>query len=145
MLSALRSAALFAIVSALAALSLPGCSQQGQGERCDSVKNGDDDCDSGLTCVGSGELLDKVTDRCCPAEGIETDSRCKRSSATGSGGSSAGGSAGTTAGGSSSEPGGAGAGTETGGTTSTDGGTSNQSNAGSPATDEASAGVGGAG
>jgi hypothetical protein len=78
MSSALRSAVVFAFVSAIAVLTVPGCAQQGEGERCDSAKNGDEDCDSGLTCVREGELAGGTTDRCCPAEGSETDKRCTR-------------------------------------------------------------------
>jgi hypothetical protein len=78
MSSALRPAAIFAAILALTALAMPGCSQQGEGERCVSAENGDGDCNSGLTCVASGKLLDKSTDRCCPAEGTQSDSRCTR-------------------------------------------------------------------
>jgi hypothetical protein len=112
MFSALRSAALFAFVSAIAVLTVPGCSQQGEGERCDSNKNGDEDCDSGLTCVSENLLLERTSDRCCPAEGTETDRRCNRGvpnspqsmAGTSSGGTSSGG---TSSGG--AENGGAGA------------------------------------
>jgi hypothetical protein len=76
--SVLRSAAVFAFVSAVAIMSAPGCSQQGEGERCDFFKNGDADCDSGLTCVKKIELLENITDRCCPADGTESDTRCTR-------------------------------------------------------------------
>jgi len=100
--SVLRSVAVFGFVAALAMLSAPGCSQQGQGERCDSAKNGDLDCDSGLTCTKKAQLLEGITDRCCPAEGSETDKRCTHgvaptmgSSGSGTGGSS--GNAGTAA------------------------------------------------
>jgi hypothetical protein len=97
MSSALRSAVVFAFVSAIAVLTFPGCSQQGEGERCDSAKNGDQDCDSGLSCVRLSELSDGVTDRCCPAEGSEGDKRCTRGTPpAASGGSS---SAGTSSGG----------------------------------------------
>jgi hypothetical protein len=107
MSSALRSAAVFAFVSAIAVLTVPGCSQQGEGERCDSAKNGDEDCDSGLTCVRLNELLEHTADRCCPAEGTETDRRCNRgaptapepTAGTSSGGTSSGG---TSSGGTSS-------------------------------------------
>lgn len=120
---ALRSACLFAFVSAIALLSVPGCSQQGQGERCDSI-NGDTDCDTGLSCIPKQKLLDGVTDRCCPAENTETDARCHRvsSSTSTSGGSSS-------TGGSSSPGGAAAAGDNSGGTSSLPevGGTSNSS------------------
>ena len=103
--SALRSAVVFAFVSAIAALTVPGCSQQGEGERCDSAKNGDQDCDSGLTCVRKGELLEGITDRCCPAEGSESDKRCTRgvATSTGSAGTSSS-TAGSSTAGSSAEP-----------------------------------------
>jgi hypothetical protein len=87
MSSVLRSAAVFAFVSAIGIVSVPGCSQQGEGERCDSAKNGDADCDSGLSCVKEAELSDHVTDRCCPAEGTESDTRCTRGTAVSMGGS----------------------------------------------------------
>jgi hypothetical protein len=106
MSSALRSAVVFAFVSAIAVMTVPGCSQQGEGERCDSAKNGDQDCDSGLTCIRSNELSDGVTDRCCPAEGSESDKRCTRGTpSTASGGSS---SAGSASGGAASASGGTG-------------------------------------
>ena len=95
---AFRSAVVFAFVSALAVMTVPGCSQQGEGERCDSAKNGDEDCDSGLTCVRSTELSDRATDRCCPAEGSESDKRCTRGApptSSGGSGSTGGASAGT--------------------------------------------------
>jgi hypothetical protein len=92
--SVLRSVAVFAFMSALAVLSAPGCSQQGEGERCDNAKNGDLDCDSGLVCVRKGELHDGITDRCCPpGMGTESDARCTRGTPVTTGGSSSGGSA----------------------------------------------------
>ncbi|HYQ14442.1 MAG TPA: hypothetical protein VEQ58_01750 [Polyangiaceae bacterium] len=117
--SALRSAAVFAFVSAVAALAMPGCSQQGEGERCDSAKNADADCDNGLTCIGKGDLLEHVTDRCCPAAGTESDKRCVRGSTMGSSGS--------------------------GGSSSSDAGTGGQPSDENPPTNEAGTGVGGAG
>jgi hypothetical protein len=140
--SALRSAVVLAFVSALAVLSMPGCSQQGIGERCDRAKNGDDDCDSGLSCVAKSELLDKVTDRCCPAVGSgKEDSRCTRATtgSSSSAGSSSGGTGGTSSGtgGTSSD---------TGGTSSDAGGTPSESEAGGPAAStDAGASSGGAG
>jgi hypothetical protein len=125
----LRPALVFAFASALALLSMPGCSQQGEGERCDAVKNGNDDCESGLVCVSHSLLLDQVTDRCCPAEGTGSDKRCTRgtaaSSSTTSGGTS------STSGGTTSDAGGAPS--DTGGTTSDSGGTT--SDAGGTASD----------
>jgi hypothetical protein len=98
--SVLRSVAVFAFLSAVTALSMPGCSQQGEGERCDLLANGDADCNDGLTCVPKNSLLEGTADRCCPAPGTESDARCKLHSMTpttgGSGGS--GGSSSNTAG-----------------------------------------------
>ena len=125
--SVLRSVAVFGFVAALALLSAPGCSQQGEGERCDSAKNGDLDCDSGLSCVKKAQLLEGITDRCCPAEGSETDKRCTRGVAPTLGSSGSG------AGGSSSSAGTAGTSAETAGSGAS----------GSPATD--TGGQGGAG
>jgi|GEM_PF-6126960 len=78
MSSALRSVVVFAFLSTIAVLTVPGCAEQGEGERCDSTKNGDLDCDSGLTCVRKIELVDGTADRCCPAMGAESDKRCIR-------------------------------------------------------------------
>jgi hypothetical protein len=103
--SVLRSVAVFAAVFAVAVMSMPGCSQQGEGERCDSAKNGNDDCDSGLVCVAARDLLDQATDRCCLPNNAVDDARCTRVGSPGSGGSNATG--GTT---SMDAPGGGGAG-----------------------------------
>lgn len=145
--SVLRSVAVLAFASAVAVVSASGCSQQGQGERCDFAKNGDGDCDSGLTCVKSGELADRVTDRCCPAANTETDSRCARGTpvaATG-GTSSTGGSA------SAGQPNGGAAGEPAAGSPSIPAGEGGMSGGGAPAEAgagtpaDASAGTGGAG
>jgi hypothetical protein len=113
MASALRSVAVFAVASALAVLSAPGCSQQGEGERCDISA----DCDSGLTCVSANDLLEEITNLCCPSEGDETTQRCTRKGT----GSSTGG---TSNGGSGSGLGGTAAGGTAAGAESEDGGTS---------------------
>jgi len=89
---ALRSIAALSFVTALAVLSAPGCSQQGEGERCDLDKNGDADCNDGLSCVPAKNLREGITDRCCPSEGTESDTRCTRATIMASGGSSSGGS-----------------------------------------------------
>jgi hypothetical protein len=150
--SALRSAAVFAFLSAVVVVSMPGCSQQGEGERCDQAANGDADCNDGLTCVASDNLLEMTADRCCPAAGTETDARCKLRSTgpTNNGGSS--GSGGTA--GSSSNTAGAPAGGEGGmssaaGSGGTGGapvvpGEAGMSNGGTPATptDGGSSGAG---
>jgi hypothetical protein len=135
MSSALRSAVVFALVSAFAVLTVPGCSQQGEGERCDKAKNGDEDCDSGLTCVAQNELIENVTDRCCPAEGTETDRRCNRGAPTAPQSMAGTSSGGTSNGGTSS------GGTESGGTESGGTGASGGESTGGGDT----AGAGGAG
>ncbi len=145
---ALRSVLLASLVCGFTALLAPGCSQQGEGERCDKAKTQNSDCDSGLVCVARNQLVDRSTDRCCPATpGDESDARCRRGSVTGAGGSpdsgeppapdgeggSSAGAAGATTttpdaggnGGAAQEPpttGGAGAGGATAGAPATDGG-----------------------
>ncbi len=103
-----RRLALAAFLPALLSFTfIPGCSQQGEGERCgDSVGYNDtDDCASGLTCT----QIDRAAKiyRCC-RPGVVTDSRCIP--VTSSGGDTAGtsGTAGTagTAGSSSAGTGG---------------------------------------
>ncbi len=134
--SALRSFAVLAFASAIAILSAPACSQQGEGERCDFSKNGDLDCDSGFTCVKANDLADRVTDRCCPAANTESDSRCARgtpmttttggsggsSTSGGTGGDASGGAAAETAAGSSGVPASSDGGMSGGGTPANDGG-----------------------
>jgi hypothetical protein len=107
MASVLRSALVFAFASTLIALSVPGCADQAEGERCDRTKaQGSGDCDSGLTCVPASELLVDITDRCCPPDGQESTDRCTRkgkgSSTGGSGGASSNG--GTSGSGGGGEP-----------------------------------------
>ena len=72
-----------------AALIISACARQGEGERCDFNNSGNDDCESGLVCVPSDELLDNSTDRCCPPNGY-TDDRCIRKGTTGTGGTDGG-------------------------------------------------------
>ena len=125
--SLLRSIAAFAVVSAMVVLSVPGCSQQGEGQRCDRNSNGDADCDSGLVCIASGSLRDSPVDRCCKADGSSSDSRCdpntgKPSNTGGSSGTAgSGGSSGSSAAGGGDE-GGTSAGTDAGGTSSSEAG-----------------------
>jgi hypothetical protein len=78
---ALRSVAALAVFFAGFGVLVSGCSQQGEGERCSSAQTGNADCDSSLTCVPATQLRNSTTDRCCPAAGTETDSRCARGSA----------------------------------------------------------------
>ena len=148
---ALRSACLFAFVSALAVLSMPGCSQQAEGERCDAT-NGDTDCNDGLSCIPKEKLLEGITDRCCPAENTESDSRCHRVGSTGiptspSGGSSSAGTANSSVGGAAGDSsGGVSALPETGGAAGTPSAVQGgNSSAGMPATTNGGAGGGAAG
>lgn len=88
--SLLRSFAVFAVVSAVAVLSMPGCSLQGEGQRCDSNKNGDADCESGLVCLSAGKLREGTADRCCAADGSSNDARCDLKTTSSNTGGSAG-------------------------------------------------------
>lgn len=49
------------------------CAKQGEAERC-SRSNGDDDCQSGLTCVLRGGISSTI---CCPPAGQETTAECR--------------------------------------------------------------------
>jgi hypothetical protein len=88
-----------------------GCSEQAEGERCSSAKNGDGDCDEGLTCVLSDQLQDgSIGDRCCAPDGAPIgDARCTRKTGTGSStggtGSGSGGGGGTSGSGTSGSSG----------------------------------------
>ncbi len=92
-----RRLALAALVPALLSLTfIPGCSQQGEGERCGD-ENGatdSDDCGSGLVCKTIS--ASPAIYRCCRADLRVTDSRCipGSSSSAGAGGSSGGAAAG---------------------------------------------------
>lgn len=62
----------------LAAACLLACSQQAEGDRCDPL-NGDDDCESGLTCQAiEGRGADgRPLNLCCPADPrLITESAC---------------------------------------------------------------------
>jgi hypothetical protein len=53
-------------VGALLAVAV-ACSNQSEGERCDTL-NGNDDCTGGLICYPQAQLKDTISDRCCPAD-----------------------------------------------------------------------------
>lgn len=54
-----------------------GCSQQTEGERCDTKRGDSDDCEAGLVCTSCDRLRTLDVDRCCPPEGSEySDPRC---------------------------------------------------------------------
>lgn len=116
MSSLLRPALLLALVSLAVASTLPACSQQGEGERCDLAKNGDADCDSGLVCIAKTRLRDKLADRCCdPIPGASSDSRCDRDMPTTDTGGSGGSAGSTPTGGAPDSAGNGGAPTSSGG------------------------------
>lgn len=142
---AFRSLAAFSFVTALAVLSAPGCSQQGEGERCDVTKNGDADCDDGLLCVKASELHEGITDRCCPPDGTESDTRCTRTTLMTTGGTSAGGTSSSDAGAAGETNGGAAGSVAVSGGAGGESPATNNGGAGSPATSEGGmSGAGGA-
>lgn len=144
-MSSLRHVLALVLVSAAVVLGgAPACSQQTEGERCDSAKAGDADCESGLSCVSYNSLINgNGADRCCPAAGTETDKRCTRGTpSTGTGGSSStAGSSGTA--GSGGSAGSSSAGSSAGGSGGSSPSEAEAGAAGTPT--EASAGAGGAG
>jgi hypothetical protein len=89
-----RIVALAALAPALFLFSaVPGCSNQGEGERCgDGIALNNDDCTAPLVCT----IISNDIDRCCdPNPSIVHDSRCLRSNNVGSGGSGGSATAGT--------------------------------------------------
>ena len=76
--SSLRQVSALAIVALALAVA---CSEQDEGERCDT-KSGNDDCEGGLVCVSHEDLLrgrEDETDRCCPPDDeTPSDDRCRR-------------------------------------------------------------------
>lgn len=86
-----RRLALAALVPALLVVSVvPGCSNEGEGERCgDNLANPDDpgttndaDCQDGLKCIAGASLISGQANRCCdPNPQIVHDSRCQRNTA----------------------------------------------------------------
>ena len=82
-----RSSQRFRTRLGLAAVLLAlACGKQGEGERCDAERSGNADCESGLQCVSSAELLDATVDRCCPGP-LESSGECaRRGGSVGTGG-----------------------------------------------------------
>jgi hypothetical protein len=75
-----RSLALATLVPALLLfVFVPGCAKQSEGERCgdDTYGVDNEDCDEGLICKLSSELLNNAAHRCCYADGRVGDSRCE--------------------------------------------------------------------
>jgi len=122
-----RSLALVTLVPALLVfLLVPGCSQQGEGERCGDTYGAaaSNDCGDGLTCTASGSLLNGSTDlanRCCYTDGHVTDSRCQLAGPTAAAGAGGNGGASTAGNGGASTAGNGGASTA-GGATGTEAG-----------------------
>ncbi|HEX5100383.1 MAG TPA: hypothetical protein VFV94_12825 [Polyangiaceae bacterium] len=122
--SAFRLLVRVGLVVGVAASFGTGCSRQAEGERCDFLWAGDQDCDDGLICTPCGMLQQKQADVCCKPNGAYTDTRCvptttptqeictKHGEDTGTGGTGTGGTNGTS---------GAGDTPDTGGTSSTGG------------------------
>lgn len=65
----LRTATIALCLIAGGFIALAACSNQGEGERCDSL-NGDEDCktDEDLACYPAGLLTGTASDRCCPKD-----------------------------------------------------------------------------
>jgi hypothetical protein len=97
-----------AVGAALTGLFAVGCSEQGEGERCDYANSGNDssgqgrDCEDGLECVSAARLLgNDEADRCCPPESEPFSSdKCRRGSDIGPVSAAGGSGGGDTAGGS---------------------------------------------
>jgi hypothetical protein len=96
--------------SALFSVALPGCSNQGEGERCSKLNDNPDgtsnDCQSGLVCT-SKDVLHSNADLCCPPSNPTTQACVGAGTSTGAGGSGTAGS-GTAGGGAGGASGAAG-------------------------------------
>ena len=82
-ISALASLAPFALFTGVAALlATIACSNQGEGDYCD-LQNGNNDCQSGLTCIAAPGLAGMATPtRCCPTPpALPTKAACMGSTA----------------------------------------------------------------
>jgi hypothetical protein len=85
-MQATRPLTLLFALGLAAVLTSGGCGAHDEGERCDSVNNGNDDCEDPLVCVQSSQLRNQEVDRCCPANGTHSDERCERGGGGGTGG-----------------------------------------------------------
>lgn len=75
----LRTATIALCLIAGGFIAVAACSNQGEGERCDSL-NGDEDCktDEDLACYPAGLLTNTSSDRCCPKDRTKaTHPACK--------------------------------------------------------------------
>jgi hypothetical protein len=74
-----RTASLFGGLAVGIFLAVAACSNQGEGERCQTA-NGSDDCRSGedLVCTPFTDLTNTTSDRCCPRDrSTATNPVCK--------------------------------------------------------------------
>jgi len=116
-----RVPALLLLSASALLVAFAGCARQGEGDRCDSATNGNNDCASGLVCVPENQLQQTGVDRCCPPDGEQVNvSTCTRRGSIGTGGTGGtstggtGGTAGSDAGSGGASTGGSG-GASTGG------------------------------
>jgi len=61
-------------------LATPACSNQAEGERCDTRGDnfGNDECDDNMRCTPAVELTGSATDRCCPNNRAQSETAiCK--------------------------------------------------------------------
>jgi hypothetical protein len=80
----MRAPALLAFAFAAALTAAVACSNQGEGEFCDT-NNGSNDCQDGLACVPAPGLSATLTnrDRCCPIlPALPTTSACALNTTT---------------------------------------------------------------
>jgi len=102
-----RGVALVAAIPLFVFSVIPGCSNQGEGDRCGSEPNAmfgvgatdSADCSDGLVCVQASSLLNADANRCCYPDHV-SNSRCALADATastaGTGGSTTAGTGGGT-------------------------------------------------
>ena len=92
-----RRLVLVAFLPALSALAIiPGCADQGEGERCGTATVGnDDDCASGLTCQNISNGSSEANYRCCSNNSTEPRCRPINGAAGTGGGAGLGGGAGS--------------------------------------------------
>jgi hypothetical protein len=85
-----RTASILVCVFVSGFIALTACSDQGEGERCDSL-NGSEDCDKGkdLTCFPANLLTNTVSDRCCPTDRSRATSAVCKTPVSGIGGGDA--------------------------------------------------------
>jgi hypothetical protein len=65
-------------------LALFACSNQAEGERCESLQ-GNDDCQDGLICYQAALLIGTTSDRCCPQDRSQATTQVCRAATNGIG------------------------------------------------------------